>query len=562
MPADTKPLRVAIVADFTAANLAAYLTHDERAPKVVAHAERFTGTFASNDATQADGPDATVVWTRAEAISPAYATALAAGTARVDEVLADVDRFAEDIGRLAARGGRVIVMNWSAPRLATAIGSIALREGVGLLNVLLRMNLRLAERLDAVPGVVVLDTSAWVGSTRSAEEAKLWYAAKIPFRHDVMQRAARQVKSTLRAMTGGPRKLIVLDLDDTLWGGIVGDVGWESLRLGGHDPGGEAYADFQRTLLALSRRGILLAVVSKNEETVAVDAMTRHPEMLIRPEHLSGWRINWEDKAGNIADLCRELNLGLDAAVFIDDNPAERARVRSALPDVLVPEWPASPLAFVDALLDLDCFDMVTLTEEDARRAQLYAEERARAVDRNPNESVADWLRRLEVTVDVEPFNERNAPRVVQLLNKTNQMNLTTRRVDGSELKAWLNQGQRALFTFRVRDRFGDAGLTGVASVDVDGHTASIVDFVLSCRVFGRKVEHAMLHVLSEWARERGARQVRADFKPTAKNLPTLRFLETNGMGRESDTAFTWDLSTAFPCPPDLGLVHETAVTT
>ncbi len=550
------PIGVRILADFNAANLAAYLTQDLSAPRVTATSAPM-GVLTPEQMSAAPVADIAVVWTRPEAVSGAYAELLHLGLTDLPAVLEDVDAFADRVRVAAGRFGRVILATWLPPRLSVAFPSVAMKENLGAANVLARMNLRLAERVQSLPGVILLDASRWMDPERTPEEAKLWYAAKIPFRNEVFRRAARQVKSSVRAAIRGPRKLILVDLDDTLWGGIVGDVGWTGLRLGGHDPVGEAFVDFQRALVALSRRGILLGVVSKNEERVALEAMTEHPEMVVRPQQLSGWRINWHDKAANIVALTRHLNLGLDAVVFIDDNPAERGRVREELPEVLVPEWPTSPMLYLDALLSLDCFDMVTVTDEDRRRGELYVAEQARSDDREHATSTGDWLRRLDLQVDVEEFNDRNAPRVVQLLNKTNQMNLTTRRVDAGQLDAWLRGGPRKLWSFRVADRFGDAGLTGVASIEMNGSQAALIDFVLSCRVFGRQVEHAMLHVASEAARDAGAHELVAMFQPTSKNAPCLRFLEASGLRRETAQRFSWNLSAAFPCPPDIQLRRE-----
>jgi FkbH-like protein len=555
-------LRAVVLADFNAANFAAYLTQEKAEPQMVATAGSMGDLGADHLPALDAGPvDVAILWTRPDAVSAAFAGLTQRGVVDVSDVTADVDDFVERLQRLRERFTRIIVMTWVAPHLNSAFGSLAMKERVGASNVLMRMNLRLAERLETMPGVVLLDATAWMGGERTPEEAKLWYAAKIPFRNDVFRRAARQVKSTLRASTRGPRKLILVDLDDTLWGGLVGEVGWPALRLGGHDPVGEAHADFQKALLALSHRGILLGIISKNEEHVALDAIAQHPEMQLRLPHFSGWRINWDDKAANIVALTQQLNLGLDAVVFIDDSAAERGRVREALPEVLVPEWPASPMLYVHALIDLGCFDMVAVTEEDRSRSQMYAAEQARASSRIDTASTADWLRRLDLQVGVEELSDRNLSRIVQLLNKTNQMNLSTRRMDAAELTEWLREGRRALWSFRVSDRFGDAGLTGVASVDLVEGRAVLVDFVLSCRVFGRRIEELMLHVASRWAIEHGASDLVATLLRTSKNGPCLSFLDASGMARQEGDRFVWSLAEPFPCPAAIDMRREMELT-
>jgi FkbH-like protein len=433
-----------------------------------------------------------------------------------------------------------------------------MQEKTGPGHALLRLNLRLAERLDRMTSVTFLDSTPWFEIER-ADDARLWHAAKIPYRNEVFSRAVRDIKSVVRASAGGSRKLVLLDLDGTLWGGVVGELGWESIRLGGHDPLGEAFVDFQGTLQMLTRRGVILGIVSKNDEHVALSAIERHPEMRLRRRDFAAWRINWDDKAKNVFEIARELNIGLSSVVFIDDNRVERERVRDACPQVLVPEWPLSPLAYSDALLALGCFDAVAVTVEDRRRGDLYAAEAARAAARIDAGSAEDWLRRLDLKIEVEEMGEPNAPRAVQLLNKTNQMNLSTRRMGEAEFDEWLRSGLRKAWTFRVSDRFGDAGLCGLVSLDVQGGCALLTDFVLSCRVFGRKVEQTMLHHAILHASRLGATRLRALFTPTPKNGPCRRFLESSGLSQETENGFSWSLSESYALPPEVTLIHREA---
>jgi FkbH-like protein len=333
-------------------------------------------------------------------------------------------------------------------------------------------------------------------------------------------------------------------------------VGWENLRLGGHDSVGEALVDFQRAVKLLTRRGVLLAVVSKNTESVALEAMRSHPAMVLRPEDFVGWRINWDDKARNVAELAAELNLGLQSVVFIDDNPVERARVREALPEVLVPDWPEDKLLYPGTLQSLRCFDAPALSREDATRTQLYAAEQQRESSRQEVGSLDDWLLSLGLQVRAEPLTPANLARAAQLFNKTNQMNLSTRRLTEAELRDWARGPGRALWTLSVSDRFGDAGLTGILGVECDAATATcrVVDFILSCRVMGRRVEHTMAYLAVAWAREAGLRRVQAAFEPTAKNKPCHDFWLTSGFEADDGRLFTWDAARAYPLPAPVAL--------
>jgi HAD superfamily phosphatase (TIGR01681 family) len=260
------------------------------------------------------------------------------------------------------------------------------------------------QALQDVPNVYVMNAQRWLEATatRGRSMAKGWYLGKVPFSGETFAEVARDLKAAARALTGHTRKLLVLDLDDTLWGGIVGDIGWENLQLGGHDAVGEAFVDFQHAVKALTARGIVLGIVSKNTERVALDAIDTHPQMVLRRTDFVGWRINWQDKAQNIADLAAELHLGLQSVVFIDDNPVERARVRDALPEVFVPDWPEDKLLYTERFLGLRCFDAPAISREDAERTALYAAERERGAVRalarsmsgcRPSASPFAWMR-------------------------------------------------------------------------------------------------------------------------------------------------------------------------
>jgi FkbH-like protein len=416
------------------------------------------------------------------------------------------------------------------------------------------MNLTLAEELDSSGSIYLLDGQRWVETVgKSSYSAKMWYLSKTPFHPEVFRHATGEVKAAISAVLGTYRKLVIVDLDNTLWGGVIGDLGWENLRLGGHDYHGEAFVDFQKALKSLQNRGILLAIASRNEESVALEALTKHPEMVLRPSDFAAWRINWNDKAANVAELVAELNLGLQSAVFLDDNPVERARVREALPEVYVPEWPEDKTLCAGSLLQLSCFDSAYATGEDASRHQMYATAKEREQPRRIVISAQEWLRSLETEVTVEELNDANRVRVLQLLNKTNQMNLSTRRLTDQDLQVWQQQNGRKLWTFRVKDKFADSGLAGILSLEIQSDFARIVDFVLSCRVMGRNVEQVMVAFAAQYCSGLGLRQVRADYLPTAKNKPCFEFWMSSGFSYdETEQRFTWPTSQIYGFPPGI----------
>lgn len=497
-----------------------------------------------------------LVWTRPQAVVPSFGRVLAHQEIPPEDLLAEVDAFCDLLVGAAGRFRFLLVPSWSADG-HRGLGMLDLRSDAGIALALLRMNLRLAERLREHSGLFVLDSSRWTDPSGTAEGSRFWYLAKIPFSTAVFRAAAADISAAVGGIAGHARKMVVVDLDDTLWGGVVGDTGWENLRLGGHDPIGEAFVDFQRELKNLTHRGIILGVVSKNTESVALEAMRSHPEMILRPDDFAGWRINWSDKAGNLLELAKEVNLGLDSIVFLDDHPGERARVRGALPEVLVPEWPEDPLRYADHLRSLNCFDAPTLSQEDVARAKMYLTERERRQSLESVGSMDEWLRSLRIRVRWEPLSEANLQRAAQLLNKTNQMNLTTRRMTEGELRAWSEAAGRSFWTVRVEDRFGDYGLTGLVSLEEEDDAGRIVDFVLSCRVFGRQVEETMVHIAATHARERGLTRLAAQYLPTAKNAPCIEFWRERSGFSASETGdfFTFDLSAEYGIPEHVQLL-------
>ena len=554
-PAPTFKLRGTLISDFTVDELADEL----RLSDAHAGVDATVAPFGQVNQVLLAGPspdaqDFAVVWTRAETVSPAFARVLAYEAVDEAALLADVDAFTQLLLQSAPRYKAVFVPNWVLPHWVRGLGMIDLGKR-GAARALLAMNLRLADNLAGASNVFVMNTQRWVSAAgRMAANPRAWYLGKMAMPRAILAEAAADIRAALAGVGGGARKLLVVDLDDTMWGGIVGDVGWEALRLGGLDSVGEAFVDFQRAVKSLKQRGIVLGIVSKNEESVALEAIRSHPEMILREDDFVGWKINWLDKAKNIAELAAELNLGLQSVVFIDDNPVERARVRETLPEVFVPEWPEDKLLYPSAFHALRCFDAPALSQEDLERTRMYAEERKREQLQTQVGSLDEWLKSLQIKVRVEAVNSTNLTRAAQLLNKTNQLNLATRRMTEQELVRWAAEPGREFWTVTVSDRFGDAGLTGLLGLERRGDDVEIVDYVLSCRVMGRKVEETMVHVAVASAIAQGARRVVAHYLPTAKNKPCLTFFKASGLATGDEVEFTWDASERYALPEPITL--------
>ena len=270
---------------------------------------------------------------------------------------------------------------------------------------------------------------------------------KNPFSNNFFKEAISDITNLFNSTKGLNRKLLILDLDDTLWGGIVGEVGWKNLRIGGHDYLGEAFKDFQTQIKSLKNQGIVLALVSKNEEAIATEAITKHPEMVLTIEDFISYRINWDDKAKNILDITNELNLGLQSTVFFDDSPFERARDKEVLPEVLVPDLPKDPSDYNNFLSKLRCFDKTHITEEDKVRSNLYQSETKRTKLKKQIKSLPDWIKTLDLNIIIENIKNENTPRILQLMNKTNQMNLSTRRLNEKEFSNWVKASSNNLWS-------------------------------------------------------------------------------------------------------------------
>jgi FkbH-like protein len=512
-----------IYSSYNAAAFARLLANDPAPPAIAVAGEHpllAGGRFAAGELPPPQG-DLCVVLTSPGEVLASFAR-LERGDALDGAALdGDVDAFCAAAGRLAGGAPIVLVATWLGP-YARSGGLLALDPSWGIDAALARANRRLADNLRALHGCYALNAGAWVSALGAKSfSAKNWFLTKDPFTFEHWNLAVVDVKTAVAALTGHARKLLIVDLDNTLWGGEVGDAGLDGLRLGGHDAAGEAYVAFQRALLALARRGVVLAVASKNDEAVALAAIDRHPEMVLRRDDFAGWRINWDEKAENIAALCRELELSPADAVFIDDNPGERARVARALPELTVPEWPANPMLFVEALGRLNAFDVPAVTAEDLGRGRSYAARRLRAAD--PGDD--------GVTITIEPLGAADAVRALQLLNKTNQMNLTTRRLGEREFAAERARSDWGAWVVRVADRFADYGLTGFFALEFGPQACAMTDFVMSCRVMARGVEERMLAAAAEAAAERGCPLLRLRFGPTERNEPMRRFLhERSGL--------------------------------
>ena len=356
-----------------------------------------------------------------------------------------------------------------------------------------------------------------------------WYAGRIPYTTLWFEECGRHVAGLLDAYAGRTRKVLVCDLDGTLWGGILGEDGPSGIALG-EDGVGKCYRDLQRQIKTLLENGVLLALISKNNRTEVDDVFTGHPMMILQPEDFVATRVGWGDKVSSLMAIAEDLSLGLDSFVFLDDNPVERAMISENLPTVAVPDFPTRPELLLKWFVDevaFPYFPRVRVLDSDRNKTAQYQARNERIAEA---ESVVDldaFIERLEIQLDIRTDDEFSVERAAQMTQKTNQFNLTTKRCTPDQIKAWMDSNDHAVFTLAYQDRFGDEGIVGLAVIALS--TADIPVFLLSCRIIGRKVERSLLRCIEEFAVQNDLTEIKCLFVPTEKNSVSAEFLNENG---------------------------------
>lgn len=418
-----------------------------------------------------------------------------------------------------ANSGAVSIVQTFAPPPEQLFGSLDRRVAQTTRGLLDALNRRLVEGLSGAPDLI-LDVAALAETVGLAEwySPEQWNLAKLPFSATFARLYADHVGRLVGAMRGGARRCLILDLDNTLWGGVIGDDGLDGIRLAQGDATGEAYLEVQRTALMLRERGVVLAVSSKNTDEIARAPFRQHPEMLLREHHIAVFQANWNDKATNIKAISEELSLGLQSMVFLDDNPVERGLVRRLLPRVAVPELPEDPALYARTLLAAGYFEAVTFSDEDRKRADFYQDNAKRLALQSKVGGVEAYLESLNMEIAFAPFDTVGRERIAQLINKSNQFNLTTRRYTETEVAAAESDPDAFTLQVRLTDIFGDNGMISVIIARSKGADWEIDTWLMSCRVLGRKVEQMVLRELVLNARAGGARRLIGVYRPTERN--------------------------------------------
>lgn len=460
-----------------------------------------------------------------------------------DEIRGAIERFRSWIAAFRRHSQASLIVHSLAAPEAMARGVLDAQLETSQAEAFQEINRELRKAAREQRGIYVLDYDALIARHGRAgwRDERKWLTVRMPFSAAHVSDMSREWMRFLHPLSGKVAKAVAVDLDNTLWGGVIGEDGIDGIKLSGEYPGA-AYRDVQKALLDLRQRGILLALCSKNNPADAMEALERHPEMLLRPEHFAAVRIDWNDKAGNLREIARELNIGIDAIAFVDDNPVERQQVRGAVPEVTVIELPEDPLQFARAIRDAPVFERLALSAEDIERGDMYRVQRERQKLASAAGSREDFYRSLEQEAEIGRVTPATLARVAQLTQKTNQFNLTARRYTEQEIERVSASPDWRVYWIRVRDRFSDNGLVGVAVLRCNppssgGAVWEIDTLLMSCRVIGRTVETAFLAYLIERAAEAGASAMQGWFLPTKKNAPASGFYSSHGFRLAEETA-------------------------
>lgn len=456
---------------------------------------------------------------------------------------------------------KILLHNFEVP-WHSPLGILENKQEFGFRESIEALNAELRNALRNESQVFLLDYESFSSKTGKENliDYKMYYLADMKLDPKKIPELCDTYLSYVKPMLSLARKCLVLDLDNVLWGGIIGEDGLEGIQLG-PTPEGRPFLEFQKYLLSLYNRGVILAVNSSNNLDDAVNVFRNHPHMILKENHFASLQINWNDKISNMKAIAEEIDIGLDSLVFVDDNKGNREMVRKALSDIHVVELPDDPALYLKTLMEIDDFNSLQLTEEDKRRGKMYAEQRKRLEFQKVSTDITDYLRALETVVTIERASTFNIPRISQLTQKTNQFNTTTRRYLEEDVKRMANSDRFLVFSAKVEDKFGDNGITGAAIVEKAADKWRIDTFLLSCRVIGRKVEETLIAYIVNQAKRDSAKEVIGEFIPTKKNAPAKDFYRSSGftlVGKDGDKE-TWqyDLGKGYEFPEFIKLIQS-----
>jgi len=448
---------------------------------------------------------------------------------------------------------KVILHNFEVP-INSPFGIIDNKQIFSLITFIKKFNSELEKIFQKDNQVFIFDYDSFCSKwgKNNIIDYKMYYLGDIKINFNYLPKLCQEYISYIKPINGLIKKCIVLDLDNTLWGGIVGEDGLEGIKLG-PTPEGRPFLEFQQYLLSLFNRGIILAINSKNNLEDALDVLRKHPNMILKENHFASIQINWNDKISNMKAIAKEVNISLDSLVFFDDDKLNREMIKNALPEVEVIDLPEDPSLYLKTLMEINDFNILSFSEEDRKKGQIYADQRKRLEFSNIASDITEYLKALNMVVKLERANSFTIPRISQLTQKTNQFNMTTKRYLEEDIKKISDSNNYLIFSIQVEDKFGDNGITGVVIVDKNIDIWEIDTFLLSCRIIGRRVEEIMLAYILEEAKKENIKKLIGKFIQTKKNIPAKKFYKKNGFtlveGKENEEIWEYPIEKEYKFP-------------
>jgi FkbH-like protein len=423
----------------------------------------------------------------------------------------------------------ILIHNFEVP-IHPCYGVYDYQKRFNQVNTIRNINLQLVELVNSYDNCFIVDLDlmqSYVGY-RDFIDTRYWHIGKAPYSREALMLIAKEYMKFARASLGRNRKCLVIDCDNTLWGGIIGEDGIDGIKLGRTYPG-SAYLEFQQSILDLYNRGVILAISSKNNKDDVLEVLNNHPDMALNEEHFAIIKADWNDKVSNIKEIAEDLNIGLDSMVFVDDSDFETNMVNEYLPEVKVVTLPKDPTVYRDTLNSYGLFDSLVVSEEDGKRGKMYKTELGRKRLKSESINLESYFASLEMEIVIGNPDSFLIPRVAQLTQRTNQFNLTTKRYLEADVESFVKSDNHEVKYLKLKDRFGDMGLVGVAILEYKDYTALIDSFLMSCRIIGRCVEDVLLRYCIECALEKGMQKIYGYYLKTKKNSQVSDFYQKRG---------------------------------
>ncbi len=453
----------------------------------------------------------------------------------VEEKFREIKKLIEEFSKKTK--GNIIFNNFIVPYYSP-LGNLEEKQEFGLKEMIEEINQKLRKNFKESSKIWIFDFDAFASKhgKNKITNPKMNYLGDLKINPSLIPNICEEYMGYILPTLSLSKKCLVLDLDNTLWGGIVGEEGLEGIKLDPTNSEGRPFIDFQKKILALYERGIILAINSRNNPEDALEAIRKHPYMVLKEKHFSSIKINWADKATNMKEIANEINIGLDSIVFLDDDKTNRELIRKEIPEVEVPELPEDVVDYPTALEELKGFNTLTITPEDMKKGEIYALQKKRKVLEKSSINLESFLKDLEISIKILKADKFNIKRISQLTQKTNQFNMTTKRYSEEEIKSFANDKAKEVFCINVNDKFGDSGITGAIIIKEDKNAPvwEIDTFLLSCRILGKNIEKAFFSEIIKMAKQKGVKKITGEFINSSKNLPAKDFYKENNFKRSS----------------------------